>query len=78
MLQKVPPNPYYNGGLWNTTASGHVDEGESYEETASRELCEEMGIEGVLLEEIDYYKTENTHAERVFRRHDKHFLPGAQ
>jgi isopentenyl-diphosphate delta-isomerase type 1 len=36
-------------GYYCVTASGHVSKGESYEETAHRELKEEMGVMGVTL-----------------------------
>jgi isopentenyl-diphosphate Delta-isomerase len=32
-------------GKWTTSASGHVDPGESYEQAARRELKEELGLE---------------------------------
>ena len=32
------------GGLWDTSAAGHVDSGESYDQCAIRELHEELGI----------------------------------
>lgn len=31
-------------GLWDTSAAGHVDSGERYEEAALRELAEELGL----------------------------------
>jgi isopentenyl-diphosphate delta-isomerase type 1 len=31
-------------GLWDTSAAGHLDQGESYDSAASRELREELGI----------------------------------
>ena len=31
-------------GLWDTSAAGHVDAGETYVDAASRELMEELGI----------------------------------
>jgi 16S rRNA (adenine1518-N6/adenine1519-N6)-dimethyltransferase len=34
-----------NPGKWDSSAAGHVDTGESYEESARRELREEIGIE---------------------------------
>jgi 16S rRNA (adenine1518-N6/adenine1519-N6)-dimethyltransferase len=34
-----------NPGRWDSSTSGHVDAGESYEEAARRELREEIGIE---------------------------------
>lgn len=39
-------------GLWNDSASGHVDVGETYMEAALREMKEEMGIKGVTLTEV--------------------------
>jgi isopentenyl-diphosphate delta-isomerase len=33
---------------WDNSAGGHVDEGESYEQAAERELLEEIGIKGEL------------------------------
>ena len=32
-------------GRWDSSTSGHVGPGESYEQAASRELCEEIGID---------------------------------
>lgn len=37
------------------TASGHVSKGESYEDTADRELKEEMGVEEVHLQKKDTF-----------------------
>jgi isopentenyldiphosphate isomerase len=73
LLQKVAPNPYYSGGKWNLTSTGHVDEGESYQEAAARELFEEMGVGDVELTEWDRYQTEKTayraDRDRIYRRH---------
>ena len=33
-----------NPGLWDTSAAGHVDAGETYEACAARELAEELGV----------------------------------
>ncbi|MGE0486914.1 MAG: NUDIX domain-containing protein [Gammaproteobacteria bacterium] len=37
-------------GLWDTSAAGHVDHGESYDAAAERELAEELGLVGEALE----------------------------
>lgn len=74
LLQKVAENPYYDGGLWNTTASGHVDEGESYDIAAARELAEEMGILGMDLEEYHRYSSQDRLGERQFNRHNVTYM----
>ena len=33
-----------NPGLWDTSAAGHVDAGETYRDCAVRELAEELGV----------------------------------
>ena len=43
-LQRRSPNKDINPGLWDTSAAGHVDFGESYDRCAARELEEELGI----------------------------------
>lgn len=44
LLQKRAKTKKVNPGIWITTAAGHVTYGETIQETASRELIEEMGI----------------------------------
>lgn len=39
-------------GLWDTSAAGHVDVGESYDAAARRELAEELAVEGVALKPL--------------------------
>lgn len=43
-LQKRSPNKDINAGLWDTSAAGHVDAGESYDVCAHRETIEELGV----------------------------------
>ncbi len=43
-LQQRSSNKDINPGLWDTSAAGHVDLGESYDESARRELAEELGV----------------------------------
>jgi 16S rRNA (adenine1518-N6/adenine1519-N6)-dimethyltransferase len=59
-----------NPGKWSTVA-GHVDEGETYEQAAIRELQEEVGVTGVSLTEIGYYYSEEfaeMHGRKSFAR----------
>jgi len=44
-LQKRSAIKDINPGLWDTSAAGHVDLGESYDEAARRELNEELGVD---------------------------------
>ena len=43
-LQKRSMSKDENPGLWDSSAAGHVDSGESYADCARRELQEELGI----------------------------------
>ena len=43
-------------GCYDCSVGGHVSSGENYEQAAYRELEEELGIIGVVLEEIAYFK----------------------
>jgi isopentenyldiphosphate isomerase len=43
-LQKRSLNKDINAGLWDTSAAGHVDAGESYDTCAHRETIEELGV----------------------------------
>lgn len=59
LLQKRSDQVSTNKLKWDVSSAGHVDEGESYETAALREMEEELGIGGVDIEEIDYYRLEN-------------------
>jgi 16S rRNA (adenine1518-N6/adenine1519-N6)-dimethyltransferase len=48
-LQKRSPWKQIHPDLWCSSAAGHVDSGESYEEAAHRELGEEIGVQSRLL-----------------------------
>jgi isopentenyl-diphosphate delta-isomerase type 1 len=43
-LQKRSQKKRIQPGKWDTSVGGHVDPGESYEQAARRELCEELGV----------------------------------
>ncbi|WP_445369580.1 NUDIX hydrolase [Methylomonas sp. BW4-1] len=51
-LQKRSMKKDLNKGLWDTSAAGHVDAGESYDRCAPRELKEELGIFAESLESL--------------------------
>jgi isopentenyl-diphosphate Delta-isomerase len=47
-LQKRSMAKDENPGLWDISAAGHVDSGETYDDCAHRELWEELGIKAIL------------------------------
>jgi isopentenyl-diphosphate Delta-isomerase len=53
---------------WNESCSGHVDEGESYEEAALRELHEEVGVSGVTLTPLTKVKHTDTDDPRRLKK----------
>jgi isopentenyldiphosphate isomerase len=55
LLQHRSPTKDIYPNAWDNSAAGHVDAGEDYETAAYRELKEELGIDGVPLEEIGSY-----------------------
>lgn len=48
LLQKRSLQKDLNKGLWDTSAAGHVDAGETYASCAPRELQEELGVSAAL------------------------------
>jgi 16S rRNA (adenine1518-N6/adenine1519-N6)-dimethyltransferase len=52
-------------GRWGESASGHVDEGEDYGPAALREVEEEIGLSGVLLNPVDTYYYESVNMQGV-------------
>lgn len=55
LLQKRAPNMHAWPGCWDSSAAGHVDEGETPETAAYRELQEEIGLEVPLRLERRFY-----------------------
>ena len=64
-LQKRSLEKDENPGLWDSSASGHVESGESYDASASRELYEELGIKGKINFWIKLSVSEKTLCEHV-------------
>jgi 16S rRNA (adenine1518-N6/adenine1519-N6)-dimethyltransferase len=59
-LQKRGPNVDYPG-VWDSSAGGHVDAGQTYLSAAQAELEEEIGIKNVELQDIATYYSEIPH-----------------
>lgn len=58
LLQKRSEQKKLYPGLWTDAASGHVDEGDTYETAAERELQEELGV-NAKLEWVDRFLVEH-------------------
>ena len=78
LLQKRSMTKDLYKGYWTDAASGHVDSGEIYEQSAQRELREELGVSAPLASLFDIKKRAGNDNEliRVFlARHDGPFTP---
>ena len=60
LLQHRSPTKDIYPDCWDNSAAGHVDAGEDYSTAAYRELHEELGLNGVKLQEIDSYVDDHT------------------
>lgn len=67
LLQKRQDNKELYPSCWDTSAAGHVDSGESYENAAERELYEELGVV-TRLQEVKYYPSEGKFDWRTLNR----------
>lgn len=69
LLQKRSDKVATAKNCWDISVGGHVDEGESYEEAALRELREELGFDqSVHLEPLDKFYADNEIDGRRFKR----------
>jgi len=55
LLQKRSTHMQLYPSCWDVSAGGHVDDGHGYEEAASYELDEELGVRGVTLHEMGHF-----------------------
>ena len=55
LLQKRSADKDVAPGKWDTSVGGHVNPGEDIERAASREMQEELGIQGVQLNSLYSY-----------------------
>ena len=67
-IQKRSPHTDTSPNMWDHSAAGHVDTGEEPEESAKRELHEELGINANNLKLISTYKTHREEKDKVFNR----------
>jgi isopentenyldiphosphate isomerase len=68
LLQKRSSNLSIYPNCWDISVGGHVDLGEGYQETATRELQEELGLSGLQLVERGHYYYELTINNKLLKR----------
>jgi len=56
LLQKRSMNVRTDPGAWDFSVGGYVDPGENYEQSAVRELSEELGLKNVKLESLGVHR----------------------
>jgi isopentenyl-diphosphate delta-isomerase type 1 len=68
LLQKRALDMSTYPGCWDISAAGHVDEGETYEAAAKRELQEELGLSGFTLQKVKNFYDETVFEGRHLNR----------
>jgi isopentenyl-diphosphate delta-isomerase len=74
LLQKRHPKAQDSPNCWDFSAAGHVDENESYEVAAKREMEEELGLKNIPLEPLFKFYTDKVKGGVHIRRFNKVFL----
>lgn len=74
LLQKRSRHMELYPDCWDHSAAGHVDDGDTYEQAAQRELQEELGISGFPLKEIASYPTNGEFKGRKLNRFNKLYV----
>jgi 16S rRNA (adenine1518-N6/adenine1519-N6)-dimethyltransferase len=74
-LQKRSPWKDRHPLLWDSSAAGHVEAGEDYDETAERELAEELGVSAELTRMVKLPASERTGQEFIWLYRGEHDGP---
>lgn len=74
LLQKRSTAVPNYAGFWDASAGGHIDEGESPETAAYRELQEELGVNGVELQRVKGFYFESEGDGRTYKYYAHAFV----
>jgi isopentenyl-diphosphate delta-isomerase len=74
LLQLRSPNVAVYPNCWDQAAGGHVDEGQTYDQTAYNELLEETGIEGVEFAVLGTFRSNNKEGDRIINQFERVYL----
>lgn len=70
LLQLRSPSVLYPN-CWDQAVGGHVDEGYNYDQTAIKEMEEELGIVNIPLTPIATYRTNSLDGERIMNQFER-------
>jgi isopentenyl-diphosphate delta-isomerase len=71
LLQLRSPTVKVYPSRWDQAVGGHVDEGHSYEQTATHEVAEEIGLHNVELTVLDTYRSSSQDANRIINQFER-------
>lgn len=74
LLQKRHPKAQDSPNCWDFSVAGHVDENESYEVAAKREMQEELGLRDTPLQSLFKFYTERIKNGEQIRRFNQVFI----
>jgi 16S rRNA (adenine1518-N6/adenine1519-N6)-dimethyltransferase len=71
LLQHRDPSKDIFPNRWDNSVAGHVDADEDYDTAAYREMWEELSLDGIPLEVVGTYRSDETWHEHRFNRFTK-------
>lgn len=74
LLQLRGPGVKVFPNCWDQAASGHVDAGQSYEQTAMNEAEEELGLRNITLQELGTHRANDKAGDRIINQFERAYL----
>ncbi|HEV7453894.1 MAG TPA: NUDIX domain-containing protein [Candidatus Saccharimonadales bacterium] len=74
LLQLRGPDVSVYPNCWDQAAGGHVDEGQSYDQTAANEISEEIGLHNVALTTLGTYRANHQDGARTINQFERVYV----
>src|SRR6185437_6214431 len=74
LLQRRGPDVKVFPNCWDQAAGGHVDIGQSYEQTAKNEAEEELGLHNIILKELGTHRSNLQEGGRTINQFERAYL----
>lgn len=74
LLQLRGPGVKVFPNCWDQAAGGHVDIGQSYEQTAVNEAEEELGLQGITLKTLGTHRSNTQEGDRIINQFERAYL----